>query len=236
MNTYELKIAQKKERYSELAGKAFEKSDTLYERAKGMSEIIPFGQPILVGHHSEGRDRRYRSKITSTFEKAFAEGDKAKYYERKAETVGTAGISSDDPEAIQKLEIKLARLEDYQRDMREKNAEARALKLEKPFMAYQLSNNSANIRSTKKRIEQLEKQSKIILIQRAGEGWEMKESAEENRIMFIFPGKPEEKIRYLLKSRAFKWSPTRGAWVRMISNNARYAAKMVIEELTKLEG
>lgn len=50
-----------------------------------MASIIPFGQPILVGHHSEQRDRNYRDRIHNTFGKAFAEQDKAAYYHSKAE-------------------------------------------------------------------------------------------------------------------------------------------------------
>lgn len=50
-----------------------------------MASVIPFGQPILIGHPSEQRDRNYRDKIHNTFGKAFAMQDKAAYYEDKAE-------------------------------------------------------------------------------------------------------------------------------------------------------
>ncbi|MCY1286291.1 hypothetical protein D9M70_352600 [compost metagenome] len=49
--------------------------------------------------------------------------------------------------------------------------------------------------------------------------------------MFIFPGKPDEQTRTLLKSQAFKWSPSRGAWVRQLNNAGRWAAKQVRETL-----
>ena len=45
------------------------------------------GQPILVGHHSEKGDRRYREKIHNTFGKSFEKKDKAKYYADKAESI-----------------------------------------------------------------------------------------------------------------------------------------------------
>ena len=35
-----------------------------------MASVIPFGQPILVGHHSERRDRSYRDRIRSTEDRA----------------------------------------------------------------------------------------------------------------------------------------------------------------------
>ena len=83
-----------------------EEAERLHEHAHQMADVIPFGQPILVGHHSEGRDRRYRERIHNTFGKAFATMDKAGHYERKAASVGTGGISSDDPDAVDKLKAK----------------------------------------------------------------------------------------------------------------------------------
>lgn len=68
------------------ADKADKNSDQIYEWAKNKASAIPMGQPILVGHHSEKRDRKYREKIDNTFRKAFQEADKARYYEAKAET------------------------------------------------------------------------------------------------------------------------------------------------------
>lgn len=67
------------------AEKTSEESNRLYEKAKDMASIIPFGQPILVGHHSEQRDRNYRSKIQNTYGKAFELQDKVEYYKDKAE-------------------------------------------------------------------------------------------------------------------------------------------------------
>ncbi len=60
-------------------------SDQLYNEASKMASAIPFGQPILVGHHSEKRDRNYRDKIHNKFGKAFEEMDKAEFYRKQAE-------------------------------------------------------------------------------------------------------------------------------------------------------
>ena len=75
----------RQERFEAKAERAEDTSNALYERAHTMADAIPFGQPILVGHYSEGRDRRFRAKISSTFERAFEESDRAKYYARRAE-------------------------------------------------------------------------------------------------------------------------------------------------------
>jgi hypothetical protein len=78
-----------------------------------MASVIPFGQPILVGHHSERRDRNYRGRIHSTYGKAFALQKAAEEAERKANTTSNA-ISSDDPDAPDKLAERIATLEERQ--------------------------------------------------------------------------------------------------------------------------
>lgn len=51
-----------------------------------MASVIPMRQPILVGHHSEGRNRRYREKIWNTTGKSVKAQGKAGYYADKAES------------------------------------------------------------------------------------------------------------------------------------------------------
>jgi hypothetical protein len=65
------------DRYRERADKSAETSARLYSSARERAEVIPLGQPILVGHHSEHRDRRYRDRINRTYERAFEESNKA---------------------------------------------------------------------------------------------------------------------------------------------------------------
>lgn len=85
INRQQEKAAVRAERAEANAVKAEYRSEELLNKAREMAGVIPFGQPILVGHHSEKRDRNYRNKIHNTFGKAFAEQDKAAYYEQKAE-------------------------------------------------------------------------------------------------------------------------------------------------------
>jgi hypothetical protein len=108
LNSYEEKQERRRERLEAKADRLRSEGRSLYDRAHKMAEAIPFGQPILVGHHSEKRDRNYRGRIHSTFGRAFETikaGDEAA---GKAASVGTGGISSDDPDAVQKLEAELA--------------------------------------------------------------------------------------------------------------------------------
>jgi hypothetical protein len=234
MNSYEIKQQERKERFEERAKRARERAEQSYQRSSSMFGVIPFGQPILVGHYSEKGDRAYRNRAGNLMRKSIEEDKKADYYERRAEAIDkNTSISSDDPEAVEKLKVKLAKLEDYQRDMKERNAEARAHKTEQPFARFQLTNNGAVIRGMKQRIELLEKKQQMVVREDVlGDGWRLTEDLEENRIMFFFDGKPEENIRIILKSHGFKWSYTRSAWVRMLNGNGRFATDIVIKKLT----
>ena len=115
MNDYELKQEARRERYERKAEQLRTEAGRLHNQAHDMASIIPLGQPILVGHHSEHRDRRYRERIHDTFSEAFSTMDKADYYEQKAASVGAGGISSDDPDAIRKLREKLDSLKKIRR-------------------------------------------------------------------------------------------------------------------------
>ncbi|MNF49114.1 hypothetical protein D3C85_1091430 [compost metagenome] len=95
------------------------------------------------------------------------------------------------------------------------------------FPAYALSNNNANIRRIKQRIQELESRRALKDIEVEGNGFTYREDTEENRVMFVFPGKPDEQTRTVLKRHAFKWSPSRGAWVRQLNNAGRWAAQQV---------
>lgn len=123
MNSYEAKLEARRARYEELAEKAEGRSNSAYKRADLREEVsgIPFGQPILVGHHSEGRHRAAIKRAENAMRKSVEESKKAAYYRGKAAGVGTGGISSDDPDAPAKLREKLEAAEADQTFMREAN-------------------------------------------------------------------------------------------------------------------
>lgn len=256
MNAYEERQEARKNYYEEMAAKKRQESSALYNSAHEMASVIPFGQPIASNSNRQ-RDINYRGKIDGTFRRSFEAQNTAEYYKQKAASVGTGGISSDDPDAIEKLQEKLAGLEQSQEMMKAANklikkndvpgivalgfTEEQAKKLfegnhfgQPGFPSYRLTNNNAEIRRLKDRIESLQKAAEREPVRQEYEGFSVSE--EENRIQFIFGGKPSEEIRNVLKRHAFKWSPTRGAWVRMATGNGRYAMKWAIEELAKLNG
>ena len=116
MNAYEEKIQARVERLEERAEKARNESNESFKRSHELTENIPFGQPILVGHHSERRHRKTLEKSWNAMGKSVALDKKADELERRAESVASSQvISADDPEAIEKLKAQLAN-EELSRD------------------------------------------------------------------------------------------------------------------------
>lgn len=233
MNSYELKQAARKERYKNKSNKLSQEAHKMHDAGMEALKAIPFGQPVMPDHHSYKSDISYRKRAVGKIEKSFEISNKADHYEQKAESVGTGGISSDDPDAINKLEIKLLELQEVHQKMKDMNAEARKNGTEKPCPTWMLSNSNGNIRNVTLRIEELKERKNLVAREVVTDLFTMKEDIEDNRILFIFEGKPEEEVRKVLKGRGFKWSPSRNAWVRQLNGNGRFAAKYVIQELTK---
>lgn len=233
-----------------------QEAESLYSSAKEMASHIPFGQPILVGHHSEKKDRNYRDKIHDKFGKSFEKMEKAKYYTEKAETIESYdAISSDDPQALQKLEQKLKSLQEAQEFMKSANKCIKKKDMEsflklphtslkiwedlnKPdftgcrgFARYSLTNNGANIRQVQNRIGKLKKLSERQSVDKVINGVRIFENREANRLQVIFKGKPEAETIKKLKSCGFRWAPSENAWQRHISNTAFHLAKQIAEAL-----
>lgn len=122
MSSYDEKKKARIDRLNAAADRAEIKAQELFESSDKMVSAIPFGQPILVGHHSEQRDRNYRKRIGETMDKAVNTYEYAKELRRRAEAAEkNTAISSDDPQAISKLKKKLATLQEYQEEMKTMN-------------------------------------------------------------------------------------------------------------------
>ena len=117
---FEERQESRKDRLLERAERAEDKAKAATEAANRVAGAIPMGQPILVGHHSERRHRRDLQRSDDGYRKAFELGKQADELRRRAEGVGNAGISSDDPDARELLREKLHKLEakqEYRRAM-----------------------------------------------------------------------------------------------------------------------
>jgi hypothetical protein len=175
----------------------------------------------------------------------------------KMKSVGHGGIQSDDPNAIEKLREKICNAEVMQEHMKIVNAYYRkhktlegcdALNVKEireitasmardwrtdpsPFASYELTNNNANIRRMRERLEQLEKAKSTETKEHDINGIRVVENTEAMRIQLFFPGKPDDATRTLLKSNGFLWAPSVGAWQRQLTSNGRYACKMVLKQI-----
>ncbi len=71
------------DRFSRYADNAQRSSDAAFTQADGIASHIPFGQPILVGHHSERHARADAKRIENGMRKGIAEADRASYWKRR---------------------------------------------------------------------------------------------------------------------------------------------------------
>lgn len=128
MNHYERKQEARRERLLAAAERAEAKSEAAYKRADMREEVsgIPFGQPILVGHHSEGRHRAAIKRADNAMRASIEADKRAKELRGKAAAVGSGGISSDDPDAIQKLQAQIDAAKESQEFMKAANKAIRA--------------------------------------------------------------------------------------------------------------
>jgi len=261
-NDFHERRERRRERLEELANKNQAASKAGFDAAFGEIEYIPPGQPILVGHHSERGHRRALERHDNKMRAAFAAEKKAAYYrDRLASMDNDRVISSDDPDAIEKLLARLEDLEAYQQLMKDANkiirskklsdaekvtrlqddlgfSEARAMKRMSPncfgalgFDGYELTNNGANIRRIRERIETLERRFGQESTEVEINDVKILKNVEGNRVQVFFPGKPDADVRTKLKRAGFRWAPTEGAWQKNLSDWAFQQAKDIVEKL-----
>lgn len=93
-------------------------------------------------------------------------------------------------------------------------------------------NTNANIRNTKKRIEELEAKAAKATNENkeiAFEGGKVLFNYEIDRIQIQHDAKPEPAVISNLKSNGFKWSPFYKAWQRQLTGNAIWATENLLK-------
>ena len=171
----------------------------------------------------------------------------------KIRSTGMGGIRQDDPQAIPKLQKKLDGLEKAQETMKAVNAYYRKhgtldgcphlspenienLKADmasgwhyenKPFQSWELSNNNAEIRRVRQRIESLTRANEVAYVGWEFDGGHVEANREQGRLQVFFDGKPEADARQQLKENGFRWAPSVGAWQRLLNDNAYYASDRI---------
>lgn len=248
-SSYEQRQQARRERMQGRAGKLAQVADAKLSAARRIGSHIPFGQPILVGHHSEKRARRDIKRIDQNMRAGIEASKKAEHLASRAANVGRAGIASDDPEAVKKLKQKLEGLIASRDDMKAMNAHARKHGIEstieafpgsreaitsnmrfssgrkdKPFPTYVFTNLSSEIRRVQQRIDDTAKLHSTGDREIQGNGYTISEDAEAGRVFVRFDARQPSEVTKHVKSNGFVWARSQSAWVRKRTANAWAAA------------
>lgn len=211
--------------------------------------------PSILIAGGSGFNVRKKERQNAAADRNMQEWNEIQGILHKIRSVGTGGISGDDPNALNKLRAKLESLERLQNRMKAANSAIRMKDQAKGdaklsemgyspsdikelrstdfcgrigYPAYQLSNNNANIRRIRERIEELEKRQESP----APDGWkfdggEVVINTELNRLQIVLDDRPDADTKQALKSHGFRWAPSQGAWQRQLTDNAIHAAKAI---------
>lgn len=220
-----------------------------YKNEASCPSVLISGPANFPTHKKEKQNRRR--------ETLHAQWEQLESYAQSIRTMGTHCISANDPQAVERLQEKINQMETvYARwqaleryykkyhtmigcpipltEVEQQQVDYMRRHDFDRFGIFDLTNLSARIRQTKERLETLEKEKKRGTKTTESDFCTIIENTEIMRLQLIFPEKPEENIRHVLKSNGFHWSPKNGAWQRQLTNNARYAAKKVLENLKTL--
>lgn len=183
---------------------------------------------------------------------------KSEHYLYLLERAHLQPIKSNDPEVLDALSAKLAKLQAMQEHMKQVNAYYRKNKTfdgapnvspaeiaeiksvwgcfpcyrdNTPYPPYALSNNNANIKRLQQRIASLQAAKESTHEDEEHNGYTYHEDAEQMRVQLIFDGKPDDSTRDILKNYGFRWSPRNSAWQRQLTANGKRAARLVMKEL-----
>jgi len=230
------RLEAKLERRREWASKASARSDAAFSAARRLADSIPFGQPILVGHHSERHARRDRERIHNDMSRGVETMHLAEHHEAAADGLEHAlehSVFSDDPDAIEAIEARIAEHEQKRNRMKLINklfgkgdvAGLAAIGLDldklrvsvagnfswdkKPYPAYELTNLGARIRSDKVRIEDIKRRNARNAAANTAPGGVLIEGTGEY-CRVTFAEKPERPVIEALKAAGFAWSG--GSW------------------------
>lgn len=246
--------------YRELAEKAMKESTEAYNQSHTLVENIPMGQPILVGHHSEGAHRRILDRSWNAMGKSVKLSEKAEYFEQKAKAAeNNNSIYLGDDDAVERLEEKLAALEMKQEVMKATNKVLRSKKLsevekhdklkelgysedgimklftpdcfgEIGFPGFFITNNGANIRRVKEQLERAKKMKMTENKECTINNVRVVENYSENRLQLFFPSIPNADIRNQLNKNGFRWSRYNECWQSYLNHLNLDNVKKIISE------
>lgn len=117
--TFAQKRADRRKAWAESAG---QKSDAYYEKSNQHRDFLSLGEPIKVGHHSEGRHRKIIEQTNSNMGKSIEMDKKAREHEHKAAywEAKAKDINLSMPESIDYYEHKLEEAKKKQQLLKDK--------------------------------------------------------------------------------------------------------------------
>lgn len=226
------------------AASAERKASAAYNHSQNLVSGIPAGQPILIGHHSEGRHRRTLDRSWNALGKSVEMTKLAEHHESKA--VGLSHmldkvIFSDDSNAVDAIEQRIAANEEKREQMKRinilyrkgdaasllalgVNLESLRIKLAEagsywgsaPHLPYELSNLGARITADKKRLEHIKRMQTEQAAAEATENGVKIDNHGNGYSSVRFAEKPDYSIIRALKDASFRWGS--GCWFGQTAN------------------
>lgn len=224
----------------------------LKSRARCMSWMIT-GLSNFPTRRNEKRNATADRRLTDLLDfrkKALTRIEKDLHPERRP-------IMTGDSDAEERLSQKIADAERLQEVMKKSNAairknakhgheaqlaalknlghpEERAAKLLEPdccgsigFPSYALTNNNANLRRMRARLEKVRANKTAVETVEEGEAATLEDCPADNRVRLFFPGKPALEVRSKLKSHGFRWTPSKNCWQAYRNPRSIEAAKEI---------
>ncbi len=169
-------------------------------------------------------------------------------------------IMAGDSDALERLRDKIAEAEQLQETMKAANAairkhkeagehtqvaalmglgfsESRAAELLKPdylgrvgFPQFELTNNGANIRRMKGRLDGIKRNQLAPTTVEKTESCRLEDCPPENRVRLFFDGKPAGEVRSRLKANGFRWTPSLECWQAYRNSRSLSVAAEIIKE------
>lgn len=234
------RLEAKMERREQWAEGRAKKAAESFSGVRRIADAIPFGQPILVGHHSERHARKDAERIHNGMARAVEHQQMAQHHAASAAGIERQlknSVFSDDPDAVEALEAKIAKAEELQARMKMANAvirkhakagrpaqqaalehlgftEEQAVGLLTPdfagrlgFPSFASTNNGANIRRMKARVAEV--QARQERTAKAELAGVLIEGAGDH-IRVTFPDKPASEVLEALRAAGFWWRG--GSW------------------------
>ena len=239
------RLERKVERRQDWAESAKTKSAQAFDRAHSLVKDIPLGQPILVGHYSEGAHRRVIDRMASAMDKGCELKEKASGHIGKAANLQhllDKAIFSDDSDALEALEQRIAANEAKREQMKlvnklYKKGDSAGLKdlgfnyetmkarldspetlsrMRQPYPAYELQNLGQRISTDRKRLDQVKlTQTRQKAAEEAPNGITITNHSNGYSSV-MFAEKPDYAVIRSLKDAGFRWGS--GHWVGQTAN------------------